>query len=767
MKLPALAIGCFQRQCQEDIDRIWTFMEGRTPAELRSDHFIRTLRGFRNTLWLQFSQMSRAWRNHDPYEGDADVRALAKLGTIVEATRVAVSHVLKVSGDVLSEQLSQKSDAASDPNPYTSLSQFLHRAVRPPYPPDPPPTQKLPYSDSTAGLIYHTSSAARSRRPNGDASKMSTEECKTIIHLTSAARTRPKPPTTPTRERKTTTHLITRTQQEPNSLLMKPIEQNLQRAMPSPYQSTKMHTSPAGEDGSMPRGGHGTAGYLQEEVVIKGAKHTPASPDENEMKQANYFAKGQMISIRDHYTDRCSQPKHFPRPGRPSSTQALRNNQRMKNTGLDAAPPVTDLTRSRAEMKTLCRPPIPRPLTQKTENDRGRQTKKRTKISTSHNSATKLDRPNAYWRCPFCPVEYNALMDLRAHNAKHHGGQLFRLECGQCGFQTDNPKKLREHQGHMHEEKETDEINESTANVPADAAIPANIDTTSALDESASAAPASKIEDESSAETDGMPNKEIDRPNPPEANRSNMFGKDRRLDEVKVIRNLSENSGERKALFTPEVPQNVPGPPIGIDEPKGGAVWQRLELPCNSDMHIQNSIELISNITDLDNVFSGPSTTPQWDIGLQNIEEIEVTPIKLEDDSSHVICPTCYEYLPQARYTLHRHSRDCHHPSRPPEAVKGNNPEPRHGWDAQKGVHLARGELANEENEWPRADDPPVIRKANRDEIHHWSTIRGRMTAIYKKALRKPNFDGTYNVNGQITSLQELKRQVWDLPRCF
>ena len=229
----------------------------------------------------------------------------------------------------------------------------------------------------------------------------------------------------------------------------------------------------------------------------------------------------------------------------------------------------------------------------------------------------------------------------------------------------------------------------------------------------------------------------------------------------------AENSGERKALFIPEIPQNVPGPPIGTGEPTSGAVWQRLELPCNSDMHIQKSMELISSITDLDNVFSGPSAAPQWDIGPQSIEEVEVTPIKLEDDSSHVICPTCYEYLPQARYTLHRHSRDCHHPSRPPEVIKEHSLEPRHGWNAQGGDHLARSELANEKNEWPRANRPPVIRKAKQHEIQYWSTIRGKMTAIYKKALRKPNFDGTYNVNGKITSLQELKRQVWDLPRCF
>ena len=102
-------------------------MENKTPAKLQSDRFIRTLRGFRNTLWLQFNQMSRAWRHHDPNDGDADIQTLAKLGTIVESTRVAVSHVLKISGDVLSKQLLQQSDASSDPNPYTSLSSFTAR----------------------------------------------------------------------------------------------------------------------------------------------------------------------------------------------------------------------------------------------------------------------------------------------------------------------------------------------------------------------------------------------------------------------------------------------------------------------------------------------------------------------------------------------------------------------------------------------------------------------------------------------------------------
>ena len=755
-------------------------MEDRTLAELRSDHFIRTLKGFRNTLWLQFSQMSRAWRHHDPYEGDADIRTLAKLGTIVEATRVAVSHVLKVSGDVLSEQLSQKSDAASDPNPYTSLSQF-HRAVRPPYPPYPPSTQKLPYSDSTAGLIYHTSSAARSRRPNGDTSKMSTGERKTIIHLTSAARTRPKPPTTPTREQKTTTHTITRTQQEPNSLLMKPIEQNLQRAMPSPYRSTKIHTSPAGEDGSMPYDGHGAAGHLQEEVVVKGARHTPASPNENRTKRAN-FEKGHLISIKGRYANDHSQSMHFPRPERPSSTQALLNDKRTKNTGPDATPPITptSLARSQEEMKTLCRPPIARPLAQKTENDQGRRTKKRTKISNSHNSATKLDRPNAYWRCPFCTAEYNALMDLRAHNAKHHGGRLFGLECGQCGFQTDSPKLLREHQGHMHERK-ADIIDETAADVPADAAIPANTYTTNTLDESTPTTSVDRDDRTSAAGAGGTRNRETNRPDPPETDWDNTLGGDERLDEDEVVQSLSSNSGERTASFTPRPPHDAPGLPVDTDEPTSKAVWQQPKLPYNSkdvqdragdgrpeiDTPVRRSMELISNITDLDNVFAEPSAATQRDIELRNAEEVEVTPIKLEDDSSHVICPTCYEYLPQAYYALHRRSRDCHHPSRPPEVTKERSLVPHHERGTQGGTHLTRSEFVNEENEWPRAKSPPVIRKAKQHEIQCWSTNRGKMTAIYKKALWKPNFDGTYNVNGKITSLQEIRRQIWDLPRCF
>ena len=35
-----------------------------------------------------------------------------------------------------------------------------------------------------------------------------------------------------------------------------------------------------------------------------------------------------------------------------------------------------------------------------------------------------------------------------------------------------------------------------------------------------------------------------------------------------------------------------------------------------------------------------------------------------------------------------------------------------------------------------------------------------RIAAIYRVAMRKPNIDGTYNVNGQVMSMQDLKKKT-------
>jgi hypothetical protein len=49
-------------------------------------------------LWHQWSQMDAAWQNHNPADGNVDTKVLATLGKIVEATKVEVTHALRISG---------------------------------------------------------------------------------------------------------------------------------------------------------------------------------------------------------------------------------------------------------------------------------------------------------------------------------------------------------------------------------------------------------------------------------------------------------------------------------------------------------------------------------------------------------------------------------------------------------------------------------------------------------------------------------------------
>ena len=135
MRLPIHAINSFQRSCLEDIDQIWSFMEHKTSEELRSSHSIRVLGGLQHTLQLRFSQMSSAWRHHNPDDGNADNNAtLACLERTMESTRVAVAHVLRSSGKAIAYRAPWRPEEPFDPdacpNPYTSLAQF-HRKVMP------------------------------------------------------------------------------------------------------------------------------------------------------------------------------------------------------------------------------------------------------------------------------------------------------------------------------------------------------------------------------------------------------------------------------------------------------------------------------------------------------------------------------------------------------------------------------------------------------------------------------------------------------------
>ena len=252
-------------------------------------------------------------------------------------------------------------------------------------------------------------------------------------------------------------------------------------------------------------------------------------------------------------------------------------------------------------------PPIPRPLRPKAETNRGGHTKKQAKPSTNHHLATRLDQPNTFWRCPFCPVEYSTFLALKAHNDEYHGGQLFRLQCGPCGFQTDSPKLLRKHQASVHEGKEVNTPGESVA------AIPANEDATPASSACTQAEDGTRGLFCGETLKNDLVTHEDKETNPPPSDSSNIQNK------------LREN------------------PPL-IDTPT------------------QESTEFI---TSPNTVFLGSVLALWQEDELQDVEETEVTPIELENDSSHVICPTCYDFLPKTRYLTHRRSQGCHPPTRP------------------------------------------------------------------------------------------------------
>jgi hypothetical protein len=158
--------------------------------ELRSGQSVRILGGLRNSLWLQFSQISAAWRNHKTADGNVDITTLARLGTIVEATRVAVAHILRISGDAISIQTPCRPTETFDPNPYTALSDF-HREVMTSAHPDSPHARRLLQPGGAARMASHTSFTPSSGRPDHVTRAVTQPERKATVHQ--VAPTQPEP----------------------------------------------------------------------------------------------------------------------------------------------------------------------------------------------------------------------------------------------------------------------------------------------------------------------------------------------------------------------------------------------------------------------------------------------------------------------------------------------------------------------------------------------------------------------------------------------
>ena len=162
MRLPVHTIHFLQRCCQEDTDKILSFMENKTEEELRSHHSIRVLEDLRNNLRLHINRMNLTWRDHSPGDGNVDTAAFTRLNTIVESTRVDVGHVLRESGGEISHRVLWTPDMPDPfdpdiyPEPYTSLRQF-HRPVMPIAHSDSPHAQRPTYPGSVAGRASHMS----------------------------------------------------------------------------------------------------------------------------------------------------------------------------------------------------------------------------------------------------------------------------------------------------------------------------------------------------------------------------------------------------------------------------------------------------------------------------------------------------------------------------------------------------------------------------------------------------------------------------------
>ena len=123
MRLPAQAIDSFQHSCLEDVDNIWSFMDNKTPEELRSRHSMRVLGGLRSTLYLsidrlelQYHQMRSAWHERNQGDGNANAEVVARLDMIAGSTRVAAARVLRYLDDKMSYQSPQRPEVAFGPS---------------------------------------------------------------------------------------------------------------------------------------------------------------------------------------------------------------------------------------------------------------------------------------------------------------------------------------------------------------------------------------------------------------------------------------------------------------------------------------------------------------------------------------------------------------------------------------------------------------------------------------------------------------------------
>ena len=161
--------------------------------------------------------------------------------------------------------------------------------------------------------------------------------------------------------------------------------------------------------------------------------------------------------------------------------------------------------------------------------------------------------------------------------------------------------------------------------------------------------------------------------------------------------------------------------------------------------------------------------------------EVEDIPVIVPGEGC--VCITCYEIIPESQYESHRNRGICHSPARPPEAERDDLSciataqrielncntchrkfKSEHAKDSHEPCEAIRKDAPTkiDARRQPKLFTSTTPADTRRRGAQISTNAAGRIVA-YRAAIRKPNTRGTYNVNGKVMSMQDIKRRIQNL----
>ena len=385
-------------------------MDHKTPEELRANYSIRDLQSLRGTLRLHWGQMNTAWQTHNPADGNADVRVLAQLDAIVEATKVAVVHVLRISGKAISIQIPWRPTTPMDPDParYTSLSDFHCKVMKSAHKDS--PHARTPPTGGTVKRADYMSIAPSNRRPT-QVTRAVTQQRKTTIPQ--EVSTRPE-----------ATYAT-------NSAAADVTNRGQIKSTPSHCQAAKPAFPTASNTPTIVK--RKSDKHLQHGVVVKKSTHVPANIPkgawhtdvERVMPTATtrHTNVGRTIRVQSAVAG-SRDDKLAPNASMPSGNlEVIGATSRNLPTGLDIN---CNAKKTEADL-----------------NNRQGATCVRPDVQTLN---VQLYGPHTSWACAFCPSQLKTLLELTDHIYEIHRTELFPRRCEPRQFRTEDPRLAREPQ---------------------------------------------------------------------------------------------------------------------------------------------------------------------------------------------------------------------------------------------------------------------------------------------------------------------------------